>query len=914
MGNTGARKDAPLNNTRENYYNKIEEALFGGNNPFELCEDVLVLIIGLGGTGMRFVAETKKLFTKRYGAETLAKTVTFRCIDTDAATLNDPAYSIFEDNEKIPINGFTRTRWIDGWLSETTKKADFGTGRDGAGGIRPCGRWQLFSTERSLTNDFKAIFEGYGSRQDETSLISRVYIIEIASIYGGTGCGTFIDVPYIVRHAMEKADFTVHTEFYGMLVTPDAVHFNNDEDKKQAYANGYAALKELQYFMRNDCEYSASFGEKQEMWEAGGKTERKIFKQVFLLSNRAIKPTERQQINRGYSFDKTMYLDGAIPEAINIMISRPKRGENERVNGIFRGFASKMSDINARTNDADIERGLFVATFGATKSEIPLAEFIIAIFNRLFLDLKFYWDELNNREKIDNLADRKIAAAFNVSGLYDEIVSRLDFGGINFDSSEVNELIRKRLDTVVSDLNSSDAAFIERMKGVVDGIYRAYGPFVVSKVLEDDVYKEKLDGKIKQVKEERLLQFRESIKANNKSAVTGDPVSPQEIRQAFKKRNSGLGKDARQKSRQKYVGMLNCQDKVFKKLEEIVSNRQKKVETEIHQNIYDRVTEMMHNKKTNEGLIPLLEGITGIKTKDKFRNTGNGETWTWDSSEVEYDKVHKKVDLMFSRKLVLKNKKEIVMKEPVFRIEGGVKKEEILFWPSDAGPVDVLIGNDEEKHSVVSVDEMFCLNGAAAAPLPIHNMLMDFLEDVKNNKNDGIFDLLVKHFTEIINQFTRQSFVDLMVMNSDRWDFSWSIADMPESEKLEIFKDAVTRFKLRGLPSFFVADDHAQDLFTDSLFSILLQPSFEEPYQTILQTDNTEQIVKWGNTVPLERDHLNSMMISVNFYFKYGLDWFRILNECRDEYNERIKAVSMHLADGGKENWLAEGKLKDIGG
>jgi hypothetical protein len=67
---------------------------------------------------------------------------------------------------------------------------------------------------------------------------------------GGTGSGIFIDVPYLIRKIAEQKGFD--TENIGMIFMPDVTLSDNTIDGSAALnikANGFAALKELDYLM-----------------------------------------------------------------------------------------------------------------------------------------------------------------------------------------------------------------------------------------------------------------------------------------------------------------------------------------------------------------------------------------------------------------------------------------------------------------------------------------------------------------------------------------------------------------------------------------------------------------------------------------------------------------------------------------
>ncbi|MDR9825716.1 tubulin-like doman-containing protein, partial [Vibrio sp. FNV 38] len=72
-------------------------------------------------------------------------------------------------------------------------------------------------------------------------------------ICGGTGGGTFLDVPQIVRHLFAAEPMLVGKQYRitGYVVMPDvSLTVANDSSKEVLRRNAYAALKELDFWMQ----------------------------------------------------------------------------------------------------------------------------------------------------------------------------------------------------------------------------------------------------------------------------------------------------------------------------------------------------------------------------------------------------------------------------------------------------------------------------------------------------------------------------------------------------------------------------------------------------------------------------------------------------------------------------------------
>jgi hypothetical protein len=878
------------------YLNKIEEKCFRGSRPFELRPNAVTLIFGLGGTGIRYAAAVKELFLKRYGERTVRERVKFLCLDTSQEELDNK--QIFTDNEKIIINGFAKYDWLSGRLSDDVKKSNFGGGGGGAAGIRMCGRWQLLSSEPFVTQNVKSILDDFKEAMGQKG-ISKIYIIEIASICGGTGCGTFIDIPYIVRSSMEQLNLNESlTEFYGFLELPDSKIAStgiSGPDKERSRANAYAALKELQYFMGEDAEYRAKFQSSDSEYISKSR----IFNQCFLLSNWTIdsdslKPYNRNPIDKAV---KSTYLDGAIPEAINIILS--KANEDKGDSSYF-GFDSKMSNVNGQGFHKDGNaKPLIASTFGASKIEVPLQEIILAVFNRLFMELSAHWNKLNDTVLISSLS-AKIASSFNVNGLYETITEILDFGSLTDAELKDKDFFKElnaRLSAVPNDkiLSRKNEEFLNRIKNEVDKIYDNYGPFIAAKVLEYDVYwKSVNDGAL------HLLKEKESEKKDTTF-----------VRQAVDGYNNfGLGllglikQKKKLEIRNELTETLNSYIDTYNVFENILNARRELIETEIHEKIYSRITKMI-DKLTD--ILKTTTGIDSFSFRDKTYNSGGvSEVFSWDFSDVPYEMIHRKIDYMFTKKLSIKEPgnpglQQKIVYGKLIKMENSVEKEEIFFVPEQKKGITVKTGG-EIINNVIAIEEMLRLNGAETQTVNISEQLKKFLNDVKNTQPDDIFNLMLDDFSGIIEAIVKESFKDMIVMYSPKWDFSTPLAGMKDDEKKQIFKTSIEKFKTFALPSFPVSTDKINRLLGKRHFSVTLEPRFDGDYKTLIK-EVRDKIITEDHTQTIQRERI-PMMITVNFYFDYSLSWYQDLAECKKAY-EKLRAAgkTLHLAEGEAEDW-----------
>jgi hypothetical protein len=236
-------------------------------------EVVPTLVIGLGGSGTWTARRLKKLMRQRYGIIPLIR---FLFLDCDqGAFTSEPELADVQDDEKVALvirnpeqiwqevwqgKIEERAKWRD-WLPE---KLNVGTlrGARGAGGIRPVGRFALFASLQevwgrldSALRDILAIEQQLratlGDQAERVTVrYSEPCIYIVGSLCGGTGSSLFLDIAVLVRHCLRQIASDAQPSIVGVFFLPSvfASEPNIRSDIDLLRANGYAALKELEYF------------------------------------------------------------------------------------------------------------------------------------------------------------------------------------------------------------------------------------------------------------------------------------------------------------------------------------------------------------------------------------------------------------------------------------------------------------------------------------------------------------------------------------------------------------------------------------------------------------------------------------------------------------------------------------------
>lgn len=235
----------------------------------EKLDDPL-LVIGLGGTGADILLTIKRMFAERFTLPRdengnpipIPRRTDYLAIDSSKAT-----FMSFEQSESldISVNGLDNILAPDkrdvllnpcerAWLDPKLNAASNGIG---AGTYRQAARLMLSRNYSRVYNTLKTKLTRLASVEvgHARSTTMRMNVVIVAGICGGTGSGTFLDVAQIVRKVLadDAALANMNKRITGYIVMPDisCAHVTSGGEPMQASlkANGYAALKELDFWM-----------------------------------------------------------------------------------------------------------------------------------------------------------------------------------------------------------------------------------------------------------------------------------------------------------------------------------------------------------------------------------------------------------------------------------------------------------------------------------------------------------------------------------------------------------------------------------------------------------------------------------------------------------------------------------------
>lgn len=214
------------------------------------------LFIGLGGTGMKSILKTKQLYKDEYGK--VPEIIGFLGIDTSVEEFAKQA--VTQDDKTVKLDAqecvkltiqqpnayYNAHKDSFEWIPKRNVQALQGLSANGAGQIRTNGRFsftinyslvesafrQAVDRVRNATNDGKGLWE---------LVDDKLQIYLVFSLSGGTGCGTFLNMAYLIKDIM--GDNCVLSAY---AVLPNAFQGCG----QFVGANAYGALMDLDYLMK----------------------------------------------------------------------------------------------------------------------------------------------------------------------------------------------------------------------------------------------------------------------------------------------------------------------------------------------------------------------------------------------------------------------------------------------------------------------------------------------------------------------------------------------------------------------------------------------------------------------------------------------------------------------------------------
>lgn len=228
------------------------------------------LFIGLGGTGFKTLLKTKKLFRENYGIDgEIPPMIRFLVFDTDQ-TENDKRGAVESNidfsapeiyNMTVPAPTKFRDLHegeISTWMPDQNKQI-VRMLKDGAGQVRTNGRLAFIFHCSTIKEKIKQALLATSSQNLNTEkwsnyvptggLENSIDVNIVFSISGGTGCGLFIDMAYMVKQIANDENINVKINGYAILPGVFDKEIQQSIAKPRIFSNAYGAIFDMDYLM-----------------------------------------------------------------------------------------------------------------------------------------------------------------------------------------------------------------------------------------------------------------------------------------------------------------------------------------------------------------------------------------------------------------------------------------------------------------------------------------------------------------------------------------------------------------------------------------------------------------------------------------------------------------------------------------
>ncbi|PLS04314.1 tubulin-like doman-containing protein [Neobacillus cucumis] len=394
---------------------QLDVSLGGGIISEKIRVDTIgnpMLVIGLGGTGIDALLRLKYQVNRRFKLpqDPLSKkkkekpnNIEFLAFETNEYDRNKKYKGIGLDPTKEfvllsnpEIGGLLQNRstlesYIKEWLSPELLITD---GISGASGVRQAGRLLLFTkinqVVQTIERKIEAVLEGTNK---------RLYVFILTGLSGGTGSGCYLDIAYITRGIMERKFGPTGVDkvsMLGYLFTPD-VNLSkrglSSHTVEYIEKNGFAALKELDYWMncdeRNE-RFKMKYGSLLEV-----NSPMPPFNLCHLISGTNL---EGKWLENAYDYCMNVTAENIT----NFMANEDKKSSEE--------FAIHDYISNIRTNIAQMPKP-YAANYqyniiGASMAEIPLEELTTYLGYKLFEKMSKMFEVEHDQTDVDQFAEK----------------------------------------------------------------------------------------------------------------------------------------------------------------------------------------------------------------------------------------------------------------------------------------------------------------------------------------------------------------------------------------------------------------------------------------------------------------------------------------------------------------------------
>jgi len=381
-----------------------------GSLELKTQEFMPTILIGIGGTGKEVLLRIRRQFTERYGSISDFPIAAYLYIDTDAAPSEESGLARerdflineidFKPNEKVfnPVNpadyiqSIQNVPHIKRWLNTSGEIGKLGTMNTGAGQIRPAARLALFhnydeivsklTSAKARITDSRSINTVKDKYKIKNVTTEKINIYVITSVSGGTGSGMFIDMGFILRNLFKNQAITT-----SYLLLPKIFQ---GYGKERVYANGYAAMKELEHFNFKN-KFAVSWKKNEEKTFLPG-----VYDDVYLIDGENFKNLSLSDLSSKDIFK--MVADTIFQDFSNSDFANYKRGVRVNLTQYKQRFFPED------TNSSDNLYSRRYSTLGQATISLPADRIILSCTYKLCKDIMDYYLSFaeGSQTEIDN--------------------------------------------------------------------------------------------------------------------------------------------------------------------------------------------------------------------------------------------------------------------------------------------------------------------------------------------------------------------------------------------------------------------------------------------------------------------------------------------------------------------------------
>lgn len=379
-----------------------------------------VLIIGLGGSGVDSLLATKKMIYDTIERERKSdgklsdkpQNIEYLAIDTDESYKRKSYHGIKlnETAGEIRIYQMSNVKqtlaapqnlpeYISEWLDTSL---DNDKVINGAGAVRQLGRLLLMQNIADLNSILEAKIKKVTAGFEDTV---PLYVFIIAGISGGTGSGTFIDVPYIVRAMLEQVSSRRPIQQIGILFLPDV---NAEKSgisgvtKSSLYANGFAALKELDYLMNIE-HVGDKFEIKYGSLTVGRKNDRAVKPYDICLLMSSKDKNGAAPVNGDASYEMVTRV---VAETIFNFVLSDDGADNFQSFAIDSWLSNESRNISVYQTEMGDRRhpvSYVYSIAGAASAKLPMDDVMSYLAYKMYQEVQNFWDQRPSDADVDEV-------------------------------------------------------------------------------------------------------------------------------------------------------------------------------------------------------------------------------------------------------------------------------------------------------------------------------------------------------------------------------------------------------------------------------------------------------------------------------------------------------------------------------